>query len=490
MPVVDPTSDPTLLGPIRSTIVIGGGLAGIAASLALAKHGVRVTLLESRRKLGGRTGSFTRVDPQTGHSETIDYCQHIGMGCCTNLKRLIAWLDQRDEWCEQRQLHFFGPDGGYQRLSAWPLLPAPLHLTGWLLKWPGLKLRDRVCIARGMLAIRQVSLALTTKQSALDWLSTHGQTQAAIDHFWTTIIVSALGEQLERVSLPAMAKVLQDGFLNHRHAFHLLVPKRPLGELFGSRALNALKTLDVDVQLQQAVDQLSMLNHQSPTVGCAGESYQADSVVIAVPWHQLGRISVTDNTCHLQSQWRKASQLRSSAITGIHTWWDRPWFQLPHAAIVGRLCQWVFPSESLISPPIKSPPHSPQPLSEIHSPTTSHYYQIVISATNHLRQLGATQIAEQVHADLCHVFPAVRQARLLRCQVVTDPQAVFSISPESEPFRFDAFVNPRLMLAGDWTATGWPATMEGAILSGFRAAENLLAVGKSVTPHIVSPPLR
>ncbi len=497
------------LPSIRSTIVIGGGLAGIAAALALAKHGVHVTLLESRRKLGGRTGSFTRVDPQTGNHETIDYCQHVGMGCCTNLKQLIYWLDQTNDWHEQRQLHFFGPQGDYQQLSAWPLLPAPLHLAGWLLKWPGLKNRDRIAIARGMLAIRGISLTQTNQQSALAWLRSHGQTPAAIDHFWTTILVSALGEQLEQVSLTAMAKVLQDGFLNHRRAFHLLVPQRPLGELFGSRALQVLHAHGVDVRLEQPVKQLQMAEQQPLTVVCAGQAqaYQADSVVIAVPWHQLEKISIADDACdvhHIQSLLRGPNRLHSSAITGIHTWWDRPWLQLPHAAIVGRLCQWVFPSqsliappESLIAPPIKSKtlptntiPDHPSPSPHPTSTSTSHYYQIVISATNQLRQLGAKQISEQVHADLCHVFPAVRQAKLLRSQVVTDPQAVFSITPESQPYRLDSFVHPRLMLAGDWTATGWPATMEGAILSGFRAAENLLAAGNSTRPQIVCPPLR
>ena len=238
----------------KTVIVVGGGVAGIAASLALAKHGVQVQLLEARRRLGGRTGSFASIET----NEQVDYCQHVGMGCCTNLRQLIDWLGQADQWSTHESLHFYGPTGRYQRLAALPLVPAPLHLASWLMRWPGLSTRDRIAVARGMLAIRKLVIDSSTDQlPAEPWLVAQAQTPNAIDRFWRTIIVSALGEELARVNLSAVAKVLQDGFLNHRNAFHLMVPNKPLGELFGTHAEAKLREAGVDVCLQTRVQQFT-----------------------------------------------------------------------------------------------------------------------------------------------------------------------------------------------------------------------------------------
>ncbi len=453
---------------IESTLIVGGGLAGIAAAIKLAECGVRVTLCESRQRLGGRTGSFAIRDSSGVEIETLDYCQHVGMGCCNNLKELIALLGQEHEWHAHRQLHFFGPQGDYQLLNAWPLLPAPLHLTGWLLKWPQLTIRDRLSVARGLLAIRKLPLDhQTASQSALAWLQAKGQTPPAIEHFWSTIIVSALGEELARVSLAGVAKVLQDGFLNRRDSFHLLVPQRPLGELFGTLATERLQRLGVQICVGAAVNSLKQLPSGRMRVTMAQGSHEADAVIVAVPWHQLSRIEFVENIGGLQDIAASASQLQSSSITGVHTWWDRAWLDVPHAAIVGRLAQWVFPKpNSELRDPNGATNHLPKGLKNV-------YYQIVISGSRSLRGIEASQLASIIHDDLAHVFPAVRDSRLLACKPVTDPQAVFSMTPESHQFRPAIAVGPRVALAGDWTQTGWPATMEGAILSGFAAAEHV-----------------
>jgi squalene-associated FAD-dependent desaturase len=448
----------------KSVVVVGGGLAGIAAALALAKHGVAVTLMESRRCLGGRAGSFVVQDAHGIETETVDYCQHVGMGCCTNLWQLISWLGHEQLWQRHRELHFFGPTGRYRKLSALPL-PAPFHLAGWLAKWPGLTFNDRVSIARGMRAIGKLNLhGGHERQAAHEWLIANGQTPTAIQNFWQTILVSALGEELERVSLGAVVKVLQDGFLNHRSAFHLLVPTRPLNELFGSRAQQRLGEAGVDVQLRTAVDTISTLGQHPTVVSATGREFQADAVVSAIPWHQYRKVEIATGNATLQRIARQAPLLDSSPISGVHTWWDRRWFHQPHATIVGRLCQWVFPKQ-------ESPAGTESTMAEAEQ---SFYCQIVISASRSLAGQNSEAVAALIHDDLSQVFPEVRQAKLLRCKAVTDPQAVFSIAPNALEYRPLPALSDNVIVAGDWTRTGWPATMEGAILSGFRAAEILL----------------
>ncbi len=469
--------------PSRETVVVvGGGLAGIASALALAKYGVRVTLLESRRCLGGRAGSFVIQDGQGLETETVDYCQHVGMGCCTNLWQLIGWLGQEHLWQRHRELHFFGPTGRYRRLRALPLLPAPLHLAGWLAKWPDLSLRDRLSIARGMLAIGKLQPDTRhEQQSALEWFVAQGQTPRAIENFWQTILVSALGEEVNRVNLAAVIKVLQDGFLNHRDAFHLLVPTRPLNELFGTAAHQQLLEAGIDVQLRSAVHSISTLGDCPTVVSTAGREFRAHAIVLAIPWHQYANVALATENPDLQAIARQAPWLQSSPISGVHTWWDRRWLFHPHATIVGRLCQWVFPKQELSRPDSSrnSNAHSERPF----------YCQIVISASRSLAGHHPDGLAALIHEDLAAVFPAVRQAKLLRFKAVTDPNAVFSVSRDVLEYRPVPSLTDNVAVAGDWTRTGWPATMEGAVLSGFRAAEILLGE-RTGAPQIVCGPLR
>jgi squalene-associated FAD-dependent desaturase len=458
---------------MKTAIVVGGGLAGIAAALGLARQGVQVQLLEARRRLGGRAASFTQPDS----NETIDYCQHVGMGCCTNLLQMIDWLEQGEHWEVHRNLHFYGPAGNYQRLGSLPFLPAPLHLTGWLLRWPGLNLVDRIAIARGMFAIRKLAITRETDHRlAQPWLVEHHQTPVAIENFWRTIIVSALGEELSQVNLSAVAKVLQDGFLNHRDAFHLLVPKRPLGELFGSLAEQSLQVNRVNVHLQTRVQRLVQLSESRFAVEAdSGGNLTADAIVVAVPWFRMRGLVESTGYVPLTKIADATAQITASPISGIHTWWDRPWLDTPHAAIVGHLCQWVFPK------------HNSQ---EVAQPSDrEHYYQIVVSAARHLPRGELAELMQLVSQDLAEVFPKVRDAKMLRMQVVTDPQAVFSVGISSSELRPKSEIpGTNIWLAGDWIQTGWPATMESAILSGWRACESILT-SWGMPRRIVARPL-
>jgi squalene-associated FAD-dependent desaturase len=444
--------------PVKRVLVIGGGLAGIAASIRLARADIQVQLYESRRRLGGRVGSFT----DTASGQQVDYCQHVAMQCCVEFRRLLVELDQLDSWQVERTLHFFSQSGKHLPVRALPL-PAPLHLAGLLLGWPDLSWKQRLQVGRGLLSLMRLRpSAELHRMPAIEWLKKNGQDANVIKIFWETILVSALGEQLERVNLGATHKVLIDGFAARRDAYWLWIPKQPLARLFNEGTESQLQKLGVELRLQSAV---SRLKWRDETVYGAelndGSIVEADAIVLALPWYRAHAMLSSDEEAP-DSVRRWACQLElieSSPITGVHTWWDKAWLHTPHAILVGRLCQWVFPG----------PETDKQNDAE-------HYYQIVISGSRSLQRGDSPAISLAVENDLKELFPAARDAKLLRSKIVTDPQAVFSVQTGFEELRptVDKFAKQRLWICGDWTDTGWPATMEGAVRSGNLASESII----------------
>ncbi len=448
--------------------VVGAGLSGINAAMHLARHGCKVTLFESKNRIGGRVGSF--LDSESGLP--IDYCQHVGMNCCTTLKRWIKDTDQGPFWTEQDSLHFVSPGGKRIRVVAWPL-PAPLHLSGLLFRWPQLGLADRVRVGIALLRLQRLKRDSSMgSQLAIDWLRANGQNDRCIQNFWATILVSALGEQVDRVTLEATHKVLIDGFAKDRSGFHLLVPNRPLSDLLDDNVARTLLEMGVEIKKRTIVKGMQknasgdyQLDVPVET-GSSVSTFQA--VLVAVPWNKVTEI-LPASTLHAdaQSSLQMASRLQSSPITGIHTWWDRPWLREPHAILINRFCQWVFPA-----------PQSHGLISNLRTAnqTKEHYYQIVISASSNLPTGDSESILKQVKQDLAEIFPESAVATLLRGRVVTDPNAVFSVSVGHESSRLanNVLANEGIWLAGDWTDTQWPATMEGALRSGAEAAQQIL----------------
>lgn len=452
----------------RPIAVVGGGLAGIAASLTLADAGQPVVLLEARRRLGGRAGSFFDESTQ----QSFDYCQHVGMECCHHLRWLIERLGQRSKWRVEDRLWFFAQPNRPVSLKAAPL-PPPLHLAGMLWKWPGLHWPDRLAIALASLRLWSLrDLVQADAMLAIDWLKKHHQTSRSLTAFWEPILVSALGEQLPRVTLAAARKVLVDGFLKQRLGYRLWIPQVPLAELFDEDAQTVLKGAGVDVQLQTPVHSLHWDQGVADGLQISNNILDASAVVLAVPWHAIGRI-LSDSlgqpgfptaiATHWEQGLQAASSLQSSPITGIHLWFDRPWLKAPHAILIGGLCQWIFPGPTDPSGASK-PQQSPW------------YAQVVISGSRQLPKGDSQSILKEVMEEIHRMFPDARYAQLLKARVVTDPQAVFSMQPGNQSMRWksDSFAPQRLWVAGDWTDTGWPATMEGAILSGRQAAQQLL----------------
>ncbi|HUT10407.1 MAG TPA: NAD(P)-binding protein, partial [Thermoguttaceae bacterium] len=214
-----------------SVAVVGGGLAGMAAAVAAAEGGLRVELFEQTKSLGGRAGSFR--DGRTGL--TVDFCQHVSMGCCTMLADFCRRIDAADCFRRDRRLHFFSPEGKQHDFAAAAWLPAPWHLLPGILRLKYLTLGERWGILRALRRLTRDAAGGRPAETVGAWLRRHGQSQRAIERFWSVVLVSALSETIDRASLSAARKVFLDGFLASRRAYELAVPTVPLGEIFDWR---------------------------------------------------------------------------------------------------------------------------------------------------------------------------------------------------------------------------------------------------------------
>jgi squalene-associated FAD-dependent desaturase len=457
------TSEPS------SVAIIGGGLAGLAAAVAAVERGLRVELFEQAGHLGGRAGSL--VDSKTG--DRIDYCQHVAMGCCT------AFLDfcrrTRIDDCFQRcnKLHFIGPEGTQHDFGPSRWLPSPLHLLPGLWKLKYLTPGERLGIVQAMVAmvwtlsefvwtmgphgphmspserLWTTSLAATQGRTIGEWLRQQGQSERVIELFWSVVLVSALGETVDQASLAAARKVFCDGFLASRGASDLILPRLPLGSIFHDRLGAWLADHGVTVHLATPIRRIEGDGRRFRAVVLSdGARREFDSAVVAVPWHGVKRFFAEDLLAAMP-ELANVDRIEPAAITAVHLWFDRPIAPLPHAVLVGRLGEWVFTGTG--------------------SPG---YCQVVISASHRLPKRTHGQWVADVNEELQTIWPG---PRLLHSRVVTQPAAVFSMRPDTDRFRpVQQTPIENLALAGDWTATGWPATMEGAVRSGHRAVEILL----------------
>jgi len=444
-----------------SVVVVGGGLAGLAAAVGLAQHGARVTVLESRNRLGGRAGSFT--DATTG--QMVDACQHVSMGCCTNLTHFLRTVGVEHFLEPQPKLYFVTPDGRASVFKADPW-PAPLHLGRALAGAHYLTPVEKLRVGYGL--VRLLCANATADPPLLPWLLKHKQTRRTVDRFWGIVLVSALNETVDRVGLKYAQKVFRDGFVRHRDAFTVHVPRVPLGRLYGDELRAWLSARGVALRENAGVR--TLLGSAAGIAGVQlrdGEALSADQFVLAVPF---------DRVCDLLPPelaelpyFAGSRELMPSPITSVHLWYDRPVLKLPHAVLVDCLSQWVFDRGE--------------------TAPGEFYLQVVVSAARDLKGLGRDEIQRRVAEELARVFPSARGANVLRARVVTEHTATFSAVPGVDRWRVpQASPVPNLAVAGDWTDTGWPATMEGAVRSGYLAAEALLARA-GVRARLVQPDL-
>jgi squalene-associated FAD-dependent desaturase len=434
----------------KRVIVIGGGLAGLTAAQALAERGHKVIVLESRNRLGGRAGSF--VDGSTG--QVIDACQHVSMGCCRNLDRFFRAVGVKHLLVPQRELWFQTLDGRVSRLCADPL-PAPFHLARPFLSLHFLSLSDKMRIAYGLICLRFARGE--RDEGFINWLGRNRQSQRAIDHFWRLVLVSALNESLDRMGLKYARKVFVDAFLRNRRGLDVEVPSVPLDRLYGEEMQRWYSRHVVEIRLNAGVTAINMVDGRAVSAMLRdGEVVQGDWLIAAVPFDRLLAMLPADVT-QRDPALQKLRQLQTSPIVSVHYWFDRPAMSLPHLVVVDGLIQWIF-NRGEIAP-------------------GEWYLQVVISAARDLATLGHSEIEEKVTHELQRVLPDAKTAQRLRSRVVIEHSATISVVPGVDQLRPGTTCSvANLLLAGDWTNTGWPPTMESAVISGYRAAEAMASV--------------
>ena len=446
----------TKVGTPPRVIVLGAGLAGLAAALRLAETGYDVELVERRAVLGGRASSF--IPP--GETEPIDNCQHVLLGCCTNLLDFFRRAATAHQLRFYNSFLFLGPRG-LSSVSASPL-PAPLHLAASLVRFRDLGWQDRWAIARAMWAILRAGQS-APEAAFLIWLHDQRQTPRAIENFWRVILTSALNEDLERLPCRPAFQVFQEAFLWNRRGYRMAVPCVPLGELYSGKMLAERCRLLLGtpaIRLDSRDGLISGVCLQD------GEQRTADFYISALPPESLARLL----PAQVHGQWPALSGWKDfewSPITGIHLWFDRPVMDLHYAAVLGRTIQWVF-NRSAIS---ANPSRDRERADNAKEKTGPQYIQLVISASRALLSLRREEILDRALQELQELFPATRLATLQKAVVVKEAKATVSLRPETETLRPSATTPlANLFLAGDWTASGWPPTMEGAVRSGYRPA--------------------
>ena len=447
--------------------VVGGGLAGVAAALRCAEAGLAVTLLESRARLGGVAGSFTRGEL------AVDTGQHVFLRCCTAYRDFVARIGAADLIMIQERLDIpvLAPGAAPARLrrTALSRLPAPLHLGGALLRYRHLPVADRFRLVRAALALGAVDRAdpATDARSFGDWLAAHGQGRRAVDALWDLVGIATLNARAGDASLALAATVFQLGLLTDAAAGDIGWATAPLGAIHDDAARRALAAAGVEVR-RSAKARALVQDGTRPggrwrvplATNDGEEELVTDRIVCAVPPGPAERL-LPAGALPLPGGW--ADRLGSTPIVNVHVVYDRRVLADDFAAGVDTPVQWVFDRTGQSG------------AAAVYGPGAQ-YLAVSLSAADDLVGLPAAALRERFLPALEALLPAARDAVVLDSFVTREPHATFRGAPGQAALRpGPRTALPGLYVAGAWTDTGWPATMEGAVRSGEDAAEALLA---------------
>jgi zeta-carotene desaturase len=438
-------------------LIIGGGFAGLAAGVALASAGASVRLLERNPHLGGRARSFTEA--ATGSA--VDNGQHILMGAYQETIRFLETIGTLDRIRFQPSLevHFIERGQGVTRLRC-PPLPAPWHLLAGVLASNSFTWREKLQIARLGRALTKGAAVRNgiERLTVEEWLSRLGQSESLKRKFWDLISIAAMNEHPRRASAALFARVLKLALFHSPEFSRIGVPRAGLSDCYTEAAAACIRERGGTVECGRSVSALLIRDGACRGVRLtSGETFEAAAVVSAVPWFDFVRMCPEEV---LQSVvfFQNILCLRSTPIISINLWFDRPITDLEFVGLRGTTVQWLFNRGKVCG-------------------TKENLVSLVLSGAHEYVDKSKAELVAVALSDLRDLFPLARKAAVEHSQVIKERFATFSPVPEIEPLRPSTVTPVRgLYLAGDWTATGLPATIEGAVKSGYAAAEAVLAM--------------
>ncbi|MGW0185941.1 hydroxysqualene dehydroxylase HpnE [Streptomyces sp. NPDC003362] len=459
-------TDGTRNGSGRDAVVVGGGLAGVTAALALADAGVRVTLLEGRPRLGGLAFSFRRGEL------TVDNGQHVYLRCCTAYRWFLDRIDAAalaplQDRLDVPVLDLAKPEGrrlGRLRRDA---LPVPLHLGRSLATYPHLSLAERAAVGRAALALKGLDLAdpALDTQDFGSWLTAHGQSARAVEALWDLVGVATLNAVAGDSSLALAAMVFKTGLLSESGAADIGWARVPLGELHDRLARRALDSAGVRTGVRTRVTSISRYGNGRWSVQVPGETIETDAVVLAVPQREAHAL-LPDGALDAPE---RLLEIGTAPILNVHVVYDRKVLGTPFLTALGTPVQWVFDRTEA-------------------SGLTGGGQYLAVSQSAAQDEIDApvAVLRERYLPELERLLPRTRGAEVLDFFVTRERTATFAPTPGVGRLRPGARTKaPGLYLAGAWTATGWPATMESAVRSGIGAADAALrALGRPRPRHL------
>ena len=434
-------------------VVIGGGFAGLSAAAYLAERGVQVLVLDARGRLGGRATAFK--DRETG--ELVDNGQHVLFGCYTETLSFLRRIGAEGNVRLQQALEIpFIDVVGTRSVLRCPNIPAPLHLLAGVMGWSGLPLRDRVSslrLAPALLRRQPPSDRVTTFESVATWLRRHGQSERIITALWEPLAVAALNQPIADAAAAPFQTVLSRMFAADRSASALVLPTRPLHEMYAEPARLFITARGGEVRTgalaRVVVEQGSVV-----AVDVRGERIPASAVISTVPWHAFEAL-FPDRPRELESTIDDASRMRSMPIVTVNLWYDRVVMDDEFVGLTGRTIHWIFDKRRVFG-------------------EAASHLSLVASAAEALSGATREDLVAVAASEVADALPRAKGARLVRATVVREKHATFSLGAGEPPRPATRTAVRGLFLAGDWIETGLPSTIESAAVSGHAAARAML----------------